>query len=119
MIRKSIIGAVLALALLVPASALAATPGQTNAKRSAAQYLQFQAFSRSGLIDQLKFEGYTKAQATYGVTALHANWSAQAAKAAKQYLKMQGFSRKGLIDQLRFEGYTLGQATYGVKKAGL
>ncbi len=35
--------------------------------KSAEQYLEFSAFSRSGLIDQLKFEGFTTEQATYGV----------------------------------------------------
>lgn len=40
---------------------------QENAARSARSYLDFSGFSRSGLIDQLIFEGYTEEQATYGV----------------------------------------------------
>jgi multidrug efflux pump subunit AcrA (membrane-fusion protein) len=44
------------------------TAGQENAIRSAVSYLEMSGFSRSGLIDQLKFEGYTQEQAEYGVT---------------------------------------------------
>ncbi len=44
------------------------TAGQSNALRSAQDYLRFSGFSRSGLIDQLEFEGYTRDEAEYGVT---------------------------------------------------
>jgi hypothetical protein len=121
--KRTIATLVAIASLVLPTAALAdtsaATPGQNNARRQATSYLQYQAFSRSGLIKQLKFEGFTTAQATYGVTALHVNWSREAALSAKQYLQYQGFSRSGLIQQLQFEGYTLGQATYGVNRAGL
>ena len=40
---------------------------RANAVRMAKSYLSFQAFSRKGLIDQLKYEGFTHAQALYGV----------------------------------------------------
>jgi len=33
----------------------------------AKEYLRMSAFSRSGLIQQLKFEGFTSSQAAYGV----------------------------------------------------
>ena len=38
-----------------------------QAAKSAAAYLDYSAFSRSGLIDQLVYEGFTQAQAEYGV----------------------------------------------------
>ena len=38
-----------------------------QAAKSAKSYLKYSAFSRTGLIDQLVFEGYTQAQAEYGV----------------------------------------------------
>ena len=38
-----------------------------QAAKSAEIYLEYSAFSRQGLIDQLMFEGYTRAQAEYGV----------------------------------------------------
>ena len=35
--------------------------------KAAKDYLDYSSFSRSGLIEQLMFEGYTAEQATYGV----------------------------------------------------
>jgi hypothetical protein len=95
------------------------TVAQQNAVGSAKDYLSNQHFSRSGLIKQLKFEGYTTKEATFAVDAIHADWKAQAAGTAEDYLSNQHFSRSGLIAQLKFEGYTTAQATHGVSKAGL
>ena len=95
------------------------TPGQANARESAATYLDMTGFSRSGLIEQLEFEGFSTKDATYGVDAQHADWGSQAALSAKQYLDMSSFSRQGLLDQLKFEGYTQEQAEFGVTKVGL
>ena len=92
---------------------------QANARQSASDYLSTAGFSRSGLIDQLKFEGFSVKDATYGVDAVHANWNEQAAKTAADYLDTQAFSRSGLIEQLEYEGYTQAQAAYGVSKTGL
>jgi hypothetical protein len=110
--------------LVVPGSPTTARParesaGQRNARVKAAQYLQFSAFSRSGLIEQLEFEGFSTADATYGTDAMRANWAVQAAKKAKQYLEFSAFSREGLIRQLEFEGFTTAEAVYGVTQAGL
>lgn len=44
------------------------TVSQRNARQKAADYLDFTSFSRSGLIDQLLFEGFTPAQAEFGVS---------------------------------------------------
>jgi hypothetical protein len=76
-------------------------------------------FSRTGLIGQLEYEGYSTADSTYGVDAQNADWNAQAAKTAASYLKFSSFSRIGLIDQLVYEGYTQAQAEYGVGTTGL
>jgi hypothetical protein len=97
----------------------AETAGQTQARASAEQYLDYSAFSRSGLIEQLEFEGFSTKDATYGTEAQHANWNDQAALAAKEYLDYSSFSRAGLIEQLTFEGYTPQQAEFGVNKVGL
>jgi hypothetical protein len=95
------------------------TINQLNARKKAASYLSISPFSRSGLISQLEFEGFSNADATYGADSQKANWKAQAAKAAQNYLKLTAFSRSGLIDQLVFEGYTLEEATFGVDSTGL
>ena len=79
--------------------------------------MQFQAFSRKGLIEQLEFEGYTHAEAVEGTDATGADWDEQAAKKAAEYLQNQPFSRSGLIEQLEFEGFTTAQAEYGVSQA--
>jgi hypothetical protein len=91
--------------------------GQRNARRSADHYLSTMAFSRKGLIDQLKYEGYSRADAVYGVDALVVNWNEQARKSAEHYLDTMPFSRQELIQQLEYEGYTHAQAEYGVRHA--
>jgi hypothetical protein len=93
------------------------TASQRNAIRSAQQYLDYSAFSRSGLIHQLEYEDFSTADATFAVDSLHVDWNEQAAKSAKQYLEYTSFSRSGLIDQLVYEGFTRAQAEYGVNAA--
>jgi hypothetical protein len=95
------------------------TVSQENAVEKAGDYLDYSAFSRSGLIKQLKYEGFSTKDATFGVDAQKADWNDQAAKKAKEYLDYDSFSRSGLIGQLKYEGFTTAQATYGVKKVGL
>ena len=103
----------------IPAPESQFTRSEENAVRSAESYLDFAAFSESGLIDQLEFEGFTSDQATSGVNSITVDWNEQAWKSAESYLGFSSFSRSGLIDQLLFEGFTQSQATYGVDKAGL
>lgn len=93
------------------------TAGERNALDKAYNYLDTMAFSKSGLIKQLEYEGFTKSEAKYAVNNCGANWKEQAAKKAAQYLKSQSFSRARLIEQLEYEGFTSKQARYGVKKS--
>ncbi|MFD4367758.1 Ltp family lipoprotein [Rhodococcus sp. NPDC058521] len=95
------------------------TSGQRNAARAAENYLDISAFSRQGLIEQLEYEQYSTADATFAVDHVAPNWNEQAAKSAQQYLEISAFSRQGLIDQLIYEGYTNEQAIYGVDQAGI
>ena len=93
---------------------------EQNAKRTAEAYLGTMAFSRSGLIEQLKFEGYPETEATLAVDSMMSvDWNEQAAKKGAEYLALQGFSRSGLIDQLLFEGFTTEEANYGADANGL
>lgn len=92
---------------------------QKNAVRKAQSYLNYSAFSRDGLIEQLEFEQFSHADAVYGVDNSGANWNEQAAKKAKSYLKLSAFSRGSLITQLEFDKFTSTQAEYGVNAAGL
>ena len=91
--------------------------GKKNALKSAEQYLNVMAFSYSGLIDQLEYEGYTAEEAEYAAKNCGANWNEQAVLSAKQYLKTMSFSKDGLIEQLEYEGYTHEQAVYGAEQA--
>lgn len=95
------------------------TVSQQNAARSANSYLGLMGFSRTGLIGQLEYEGYSTADATWGVDKLGADWNAEAAESAASYLAMTSFSRSGLIDQLLYEGFTPAEAEYGVSTTGL
>lgn len=100
------------------ASTPSPTTGEKNALRSAREYLSFSAFSYTGLIKQLEYEGYSTEEATYAADNCNANWNLQAAKSAKEYLDMSSFSRQELINQLIYEGYTQEQAEYGVTQNG-
>ena len=51
-------------------SVTSATAGQEQAAKMAESYLDTMAFSRSGLIEQLEYEGFTSQQAEYGVQAV-------------------------------------------------
>ena len=93
------------------------TSGQRNARSSAESYLEFSAFSRTGLIEQLEFEEFSRADAEYAVDALDVDWNEQAVKSAESYLEFSSFSLSGLIDQLEFEGFTPSQAEYGANQA--
>jgi colicin import membrane protein len=92
------------------------TTGQENAVGAAANYLEFSAFSRTGLIQQLEYEGYSTADATSAVDSLGTDWREQAVKSAENYLSFSSFSRSGLVDQLVFEGFTPEQAEYGASQ---
>lgn len=94
------------------------TLAQQNAIGAATSYLEFTAFSRSGLIGQLEYEGYSTEDATFAVDNITVDWNEQAAKMAQQYLDYSSFSRSGLIDQLVYEGFTSEQAEYGVTAVG-
>ena len=95
------------------------TLSQTQAVRKAESYLGYSAFSKSGLVKQLEFEGFSKEDSVYGVDNCGADWMEQASLKAESYLDYSAFSRSGLIEQLEFEGFTSEQAIYGVDSVGL
>lgn len=92
--------------------------GQKNALAQAKNYLQVSAFSKTGLIEQLEYEGFTYEEATYGAENSGADWYEQAAKSAKNYLDVSSFSKNELIQQLEYEGFTQDEALFGVKAVG-
>lgn len=88
-----------------------------QALRAAKEYLSYGSFSRSGLIEQLKYDKYTDDQARYAAEHCGANWQEQAEKEVKTYLASSGFSRKGLIEQLIYDGYNEEEARIAVDKS--
>ncbi len=92
----------------------AVSGAQENALRAARDYLDYTAFSRQGLIEQLEDEGYSIEDATWAVDNVTVDWNQQAAAMARQNLDYTAFPRQGLIDQLLYEGFTPDQAEYGV-----
>ena len=94
------------------------TVSQQQALRKAKDYLSVMAFSHEGLIEQLKFEGFSDSDSRYGADNCGANWDSQALKKAKNYLDTMAFSYSGLKKQLEFEKFTSSQATYAVNNCG-
>jgi hypothetical protein len=103
----------------VPPPAPDLTVGQENAREKAADYLDYSSFSRSGLVNQLEYEGFSTSDATGAVDSLDVDWNEQAAQKAQAYLDYSSFSRSGLINQLEYDGFTAEQAEYGADQAGL
>ena len=64
-------------------AANAMTVSQEQAVAKAESYLELTAFSRKGLIEQLRFEQFSKADATFAVDHITVNWKEQAAKKAQ------------------------------------
>ncbi|MCL2086445.1 MAG: Ltp family lipoprotein [Oscillospiraceae bacterium] len=92
--------------------------GEQNALKSAKEYLKITAFSYTGLIEQLEFEGYAYSEAAYGADNCGADWYEQAAKSAKNFLGVSSFSRQSLIEMLEFDGFTHEQAVHGATANG-
>lgn len=95
------------------------SPQVENARQAAQSYLDFTAFSRTGLINQLSSragDGFPLDVATEAVDSLGLDYNAEAAQSAQEYLRFESFSCAGLIEQLSSSagsGYTQAQATYG------
>lgn len=92
--------------------------GQKNALKSAKSYLDYSAYSYSGLIKQLEFEKYSHEDAVFAADNCGADWNEQAVKSAKSYLEYSSFSKDELIKQLEFGGFTHDQAVYGAEQNG-
>ncbi len=90
-----------------------------NALEKAKTYLALSAFSYSGLIKQLNYDGFSEEDATYAADNCGADWNEQAAKKAESYLELTSFSGEGLVKQLEYDGFSHEQAVYGATQNGL
>lgn len=89
------------------------TVSQRNAVDKAESYLEYSAFSETGLVDQLEYEGFSTEDAQFAVTYVAPDWMAQAVAKAESYMEYSSFSQAGLADQLEYEGFTPEQAAHG------
>lgn len=90
---------------------------QENAIRKAESYISYSSFSRTGLIEQLEYEGFSNEESTFAVDYIKVDWKEQAVLKADSYLEYSSFSKSGLIEQLVYEGFTNDEATHGVNQA--
>lgn len=104
--------------VVAPAPAPAAAPEVSrefrNALGSANDYLNYTSFSKSGLYDQLVYEGFPEDAVQYAVDNVVTDWNANALQTAMDYLDYSSFSDQGLYDQLIYEGYSAEQAQYAI-----
>ena len=104
----------LVILLSIPTAGLCSSA----ALQRAHSYLDFTAFSREGLIEQLEFEGFSHEDAVAAADACGADWNEQAAKKAESYLSFMDMDRAQLIGQLEYNGFTSTQAAYGADAVG-
>ncbi|MEH7383840.1 Ltp family lipoprotein [Bacillus sp. JJ1521] len=95
------------------------TVSQKNAIRHAENYISTMPFSKTGLIEQLEYEGYSKEDATFAVDNIKVDWREQAVRHAKNYNDTMPMSRQGLIEQLMYEGHSQEDSTYAADQIGL
>ncbi|MFW8053266.1 Ltp family lipoprotein [Vagococcus fluvialis] len=85
-----------------------------NALKKAEDYLNYTAFSKSGLYDQLIYEKFPNDSAQFAIDNIETDWNKQALSKAEDYLNYSSFSNEGLYDQLIYEGFTDEQARYAI-----
>lgn len=94
------------------------TVEQENAVEKAKSYLDFSSFSKSGLIRQLEYEGFSTEDANFAISQISIDWSEQAVEKAESYTSYASFSRVGLIEQLEYEGFSYEDSEYAVNQIG-
>lgn len=93
---------------------------ENTAANSAQEYLDLYAFSRTGLIDQLQYDGFSENVAATAVDSLNVDWNEQAVAMAREYMEVATYSNKqDMIDQLIYEDFTQEQAEYAAEQVGL
>lgn len=81
----------------------------------AKSYIEASTFSKSGLIKQLEYEGYTKKEATYAANRCGADWNEEAIEFA---LKHTPCSKESLESYLSCFGFTSSQIKFALKEIG-
>lgn len=87
-----------------------------NCYDTAMSYLDFMAFSKNDLIQQLQHDGYTDNAISNALDLLekdYVSWDIEAVKKAQEYMETFSFSQQRLYEQLVHDGFTEEQANYG------
>ena len=92
--------------------------GEKNALKKARDYFNVGNFSYSGIIKQLKYNGFSNSEATFAADHCGADWKMQAALKAQAYLALMPFSSSGLAKQLQYEGFTMEQIAFALAANG-
>jgi hypothetical protein len=92
---------------------------KTQAVERAKSYLESGAISKKGLVRQLEYEGFSRADAKFAVKYLAPDWDEEAVEAAENYVRFESFSKKSLIELLTTkELFTSPQAKLGARAVG-
>lgn len=70
--------------------------------------------SQSKLVEELKKDGHSHADAEFAAKEVRADWNLEASGAAEDALNYSAFSEQGLIEFLEFGGFTQEQAEFAV-----
>ena len=87
-----------------------------NAIESAEAYNKIFAYSKKGLIENLKYEGFSEEIAECAVKSINANWKENCVRSAHSYLEIISYSKEELIHQLDYVGFTAEEIDYAMDK---
>ena len=97
-------------------SPYAETTALENAIESAEEYNKVLTYSKKGIIEILKYEGFSEDIAECAVKSINANWKENCVKSAYSYLDLFSFSKKELIHQLDYDGFTPEEIDYAMNQ---
>ena len=92
------------------------TTALENAIESAEEYNKVLAYSKKGIIEKLKYEGFSEDIAECAVKSINANWKENCVRSAYSYLDLSPFSKEELIHQLDYDGFTAEEIDYAMDK---
>ena len=94
------------------------TDGQRTALEKAKSYLDYSAFSREALIEQLKLDDLAESDILFATDNIGADWNAQCLKKAKSYLKYSALSKQELTQRLKADSFTDEEIAYAITEIG-
>ena len=87
-----------------------------NAIESAEAYSNIFAYSKKGLIENLKYEGFSEEIAECAAKSINANWKENCVRSAHSYLEIISYSKEELIHQLDYDGFTAEEIDYAMNQ---